>query len=133
MLYKSRVGAGGASIPYAKDEGQGSGNGVVSPGKRRGISRNNNNLPPQASDPSYDQSHDQPDAAQLQIFEEENSALLQHYNTQLNSLHAAEKSILEISELHNTLHANLQQQGEHIEQLVQDSYLTTENLGKGNK
>jgi hypothetical protein len=70
---------------------------------------------------------------QAQLFASENNDLLQHYNTQLSTIQTAEKSILEISELHSTLHANLAQQSEHIEQLVADSYLTTENLGKGNK
>ncbi|SMQ50981.1 unnamed protein product [Zymoseptoria tritici ST99CH_1A5] len=70
---------------------------------------------------------------QTLLFASENNDLLNHYNTQLSSIQGAEKSILEISELHSTLHANLAQQSEHIEQLVADSYLTTENLGKGNK
>lgn len=70
---------------------------------------------------------------QLQLFAEENSELLRHYEDQLDQVRTAEKSILEISELHSTLHANLTQQSENISQLVQDSYLTTENLGKGNK
>lgn len=70
---------------------------------------------------------------QLQMFAEENHELLKHYEDQLDQVRTAERSILEISELHSTLHANLTQQNEHIEQLVQDSYLTTENLGKGNK
>lgn len=70
---------------------------------------------------------------QLQIFAEENHELLRHYEDQLDQVRTAERSILEISELHSTLHANLTQQSEHIDQLVQDSYLTTENLGRGNK
>lgn len=70
---------------------------------------------------------------QLQLFQEENHELLKHYEDQLDQVRTAERSILEISELHTTLHANLAQQSEHIDQLVQDSYLTTENLGKGNK
>lgn len=70
---------------------------------------------------------------QLQLFAEENHELLRHYEDQLDQVRTAEKSILEISELHSTLHANLTQQSENISQLVQDSYLTTENLGKGNK
>jgi len=45
----------------------------------------------------------------------------------------AEKSLLEISELQTSLVTNLAMQSEHIDQLVQDSYLTTENVGKGNK
>ncbi|EME78996.1 uncharacterized protein MYCFIDRAFT_35055 [Pseudocercospora fijiensis CIRAD86] len=70
---------------------------------------------------------------QLQTFQSENHELLKHYETQLDQVRTAERSILEISELHTTLHANLSQQAEQIEQLVQDSYLTTENLGKGNQ
>jgi syntaxin 18 len=45
----------------------------------------------------------------------------------------AEKSLLEISELQSTLATNLSMQAEHIDQLVADSYLTTENIGSGNK
>ncbi|KAF2171670.1 hypothetical protein M409DRAFT_63296 [Zasmidium cellare ATCC 36951] len=70
---------------------------------------------------------------QLQMFAEENSELLKHYEDQLDQVRTAERSILEISELHSTLHANLTQQSEQIEQLVQDSFSTTENLGRGNK
>ncbi|EME44076.1 hypothetical protein DOTSEDRAFT_172080 [Dothistroma septosporum NZE10] len=70
---------------------------------------------------------------QLQVFAEENNELLKHYEDQLDQVRTAQKSILEISELHSTLHANLQQQSEHIDQLVQDSYLTTENVDRGNK
>ena len=45
----------------------------------------------------------------------------------------AEKSLLEISELQTTLANNLSVQAEHINQLVDDSFLTTENVGSGNK
>ena len=40
---------------------------------------------------------------------------------------------MEISELQTTLANNLTMQAAHIEQLVEDSYLTTENVGTGNK
>ena len=70
---------------------------------------------------------------QMQLFASENADLLKHYEDQLDQVRTAERSILEISELHSTLHANLQQQTEHIDQLVQDSYLTTENVERGNK
>ncbi|KAK4499135.1 hypothetical protein PRZ48_009647 [Zasmidium cellare] len=70
---------------------------------------------------------------QLQLFAEENHELLKHYEDQLDQVRTAERSILEISELHSTLHANLTQQSEQIDQLVQDSFSITENLGKGNK
>jgi syntaxin 18 len=40
---------------------------------------------------------------------------------------------MEIAEQHNMLAANLESQSAHIEQLVQDSQFTTENVGSGNK
>ena len=48
-------------------------------------------------------------------------------------LRTAEKSLIEISELQNLLVGNLTAQSENIEQLVADSYATTENVGSGNK
>lgn len=45
----------------------------------------------------------------------------------------AEKSLLEISELQTTLASNLSIQAAHIDQLAEDSHLTTENVGSGNK
>lgn len=38
-----------------------------------------------------------------------------------------------MSELQTTLVSNLEIQSEHIQQLVADSFLTTENVGSGNK
>jgi syntaxin 18 len=124
ILYKSRV-AGG--IPYVQDEFT-NGDATLS---KKGVKQRQ----------SWELSNGDPtspnngglSAEQLQIFETENADLLKHYEDQLDQVRTAERSILEISELHSTLHANLQQQSEHIDQLVQDSYLTTENLGKGNK
>lgn len=128
MLYKSRIGGG---IPYAHDDDP---NSIPSKSKqsRRSTNLSNGTLDA-ATQPSPSDDATQLSQDQLQLFAEENNALLQHYNTQLDQVRGAEKSILEISELHNTLHANLQQQSDHIDQLVQDSYLTTENLGKGNR
>jgi syntaxin 18 len=127
-LYKSR---GGANIPYAHDEG-GDDDGL------RGRSSS-----PKPTKKSFQQDGDDgpesnPDTTeltrdQLQMFESENADLLQYYEGQMEQISQAERSILEISELHSTLHANLAQQSEHIEQLVQESYDTTENLGKGNQ
>lgn len=45
----------------------------------------------------------------------------------------AEKSLLEISELQNMLVNNLTAQSAHIDQLVAESFETTEGVGKGNK
>lgn len=129
VLYKSRI-AGG--IPYAQDEDMDSPMSVANmkKNKRRSANYANGTLD-STTDPSS--AREELSSEQLQIFAEENADLLKHYEDQLDQVRTAERSILEISELHSTLHANLIQQSEHIDQLVEDSYLTTENLGKGNK
>jgi syntaxin 18 len=116
-LYKSR---GGANIPYAHDEKGTSGS-------------NTTTLPEQRATPDSNPDTAELTRDQLQMFESENADLLQYYEGQMEQISQAERSILEISELHGTLHANLAQQSEHIEQLVQESYDTTDNLGKGNQ
>jgi hypothetical protein len=45
----------------------------------------------------------------------------------------AESSLIEIAELQNLLVSNLATQSAHIDQLVADSFETTEGIGKGNK
>lgn len=45
----------------------------------------------------------------------------------------AEKSLVEISELQTLLVNNLTTQSAHIDQLVADSFKTTENVGGGNQ
>ncbi|KAF2275674.1 uncharacterized protein EI97DRAFT_434094 [Westerdykella ornata] len=73
------------------------------------------------------------DPEQLQLFAQENQDMLKHYEDTLDQVRMAEKSLLEISELQTTLANNLSIQSAHIEQLVEDSHLTTENVGSGNK
>ncbi|KAF2201546.1 hypothetical protein GQ43DRAFT_463085 [Delitschia confertaspora ATCC 74209] len=70
---------------------------------------------------------------QLQLFAQENQDMLKHYEDTLDQVRTAEKSLLEISELQTTLANNLSIQAAHIDQLVEDSYLTTENVGGGNR
>ncbi|KAF2180521.1 hypothetical protein K469DRAFT_729775 [Zopfia rhizophila CBS 207.26] len=70
---------------------------------------------------------------QLQLFEQENQDMLKHYEDTLDQVRTTEKSLLEISELQTTLANNLSIQAAHIDQLAEDSYLTTENIGSGNK
>ncbi|KAF2235550.1 snare protein syntaxin-like protein 18/UFE1 [Viridothelium virens] len=70
---------------------------------------------------------------QLQLFEEENQGMLKHYEDTLDQVRNAERSLIEISELQTTLANNLAVQSAHIDQLVQDSSFTEENVGKGNK
>lgn len=125
-LYKSRM--GGAGVPYVAEE-EGVNGSVVAKGseKRRG------NRTSFSQEESQVQDGEELSQDQMQIFAQENNDLLRHYEDTLDQVRAAERSILEISELHGTLHANLAQQSEHIDQLVQDSYSTTENVGGGNK
>ncbi|KAM0708091.1 hypothetical protein Q7P35_004740 [Cladosporium inversicolor] len=120
-LYKSR---GGANIPYAVEGGPAA---ALDGSKATKNTFQHDDVP-----------ESNPDTAaltrdQLQMFESENADLLQYYEGQMEQISQAERSILEISELHSTLHANLAQQSDHIEQLVQESYDTTANLGKGNQ
>ncbi|OCK86016.1 snare protein syntaxin-like protein 18/UFE1 [Lepidopterella palustris CBS 459.81] len=70
---------------------------------------------------------------QLQLFAQENQDMLKHYEDSLDQVRTAERSLLEISELQTTLANNLTIQSAQINQLVEDSYLTTENVGGGNK
>jgi len=46
---------------------------------------------------------------------------------------AVSRSLDEIYDLNTTLVTNIEMQSAQIDQLVQDSYYTTENIGRGNK
>lgn len=69
----------------------------------------------------------------LTLFATENSSLLQHYNSTLNKIAQAEKSLLDISSLQSTLLTHLSTQGEMIEQLVEDAQGTGEDVKRGNR
>ena len=71
--------------------------------------------------------------SQLLSLEQENSALLSHYNQSLTQITTAERSLLEISELQSQLVSNLEIQGAQVEQLVSDGLMTRDNVGGGNK
>ncbi|EEU40299.1 uncharacterized protein NECHADRAFT_33520 [Fusarium vanettenii 77-13-4] len=70
---------------------------------------------------------------QIQMFEEGNQDMMKHYESSLDKVRTAEKSLLEISELQSLLVSNLATQSAHIEQLVADSFSTADNVGGGNK
>jgi hypothetical protein len=70
---------------------------------------------------------------QMQLFEEENRGLFEHLNDQLAKVTQAEKSLIEISTLQQTLVGHLNVQGEMIGQLVDDASNTDENVRRGNK
>ena len=88
-----------------------------------------------ATDSSYDPAavESQLSPEQLQLFESENSTLLNYYNDTLKQVTQAEKSVLEIASLQQTLISHLSTQGEMIGQLVDDAQNTDENVRKGNK
>ncbi|KAI1135074.1 hypothetical protein F5Y05DRAFT_191218 [Hypoxylon sp. FL0543] len=70
---------------------------------------------------------------QIQTFEKDNQDMLKHYESTLDQVRTAEKSLLEISELQTQLIDALTTQSAGIEQLVADSEKTTENIGGGNR
>ncbi|EXJ80797.1 hypothetical protein A1O3_07081 [Capronia epimyces CBS 606.96] len=72
-------------------------------------------------------------AEQLQLFEEENRSIFEHYNNQLAKVSQVEKSLIEISSLQQTLVGHLSVQGEMIGTLVTDAVNTDENVRKGNR
>ena len=51
----------------------------------------------------------------------------------LTCTRAVSRSLDEIYELNTALVTNIDMQSSQIDQLIQDSYLTTENVGRGNK
>ncbi|EMR68846.1 putative snare-complex protein syntaxin-18 protein [Eutypa lata UCREL1] len=59
--------------------------------------------------------------------------MLKHYESTLDQVRTAQKSLIDISELQTQLVDNLATQSAHIDQLVADSMNTTENVGGGNK
>ncbi|KAK5118502.1 hypothetical protein LTR62_003017 [Meristemomyces frigidus] len=132
VLYKSRLAGGGQTIPYANQDNNGADNQTLSSPKRK---RQSANLPYDSIRSATEEPLPPEELTQdqLLLFASENSEMLKLYTSQLSQLHQAEKSILEISELQTTLVTNLETQSEFIGQLVEDSYSTTENLGKGNK
>lgn len=122
VLYKSRM---NGNIPYAQDEDAPA---PTSPTRRK---RPSTKIPPNGT--SFQQQPEELTQEQQLLFASENDEMVQHFTSQLSQITAAEKSILEISQLQSTLVANIEMQAENIDQLVQDSYTTTENLGRGNK
>ncbi|KAI1801135.1 hypothetical protein F4811DRAFT_535717 [Daldinia bambusicola] len=72
-------------------------------------------------------------AEQIQMFEKDNQDMLKHYESTLDQVRTAEKSLLEISELQTQLIDTLTTQSAGIEQLVADSEKTTENIGGANR
>ncbi|WOO81454.1 Syntaxin-18 [Vanrija pseudolonga] len=72
-------------------------------------------------------------AAQLQQFESENSTLLNEMESQLNSVLAAEKSLLEISAMQTELVRHLVQQTEITDRLYDEAVGSVAEMGKANQ
>ncbi|RAL03452.1 putative SNARE protein (Ufe1) [Aspergillus ibericus CBS 121593] len=70
---------------------------------------------------------------QLQLFEEENESMVRYFEDVVGKVQNAEKSLLEISSLQQTLVSHLATQEEYIGQLVTDASNTRGNIGEGNK
>jgi hypothetical protein len=70
---------------------------------------------------------------QLQLFEEENRGIFEHFNDQLARVTQVEKSLLDISSLQQTLVGHLGVQSEMIGSLVTDAANTDENVRRGNR
>ncbi|EYE95620.1 putative SNARE protein (Ufe1) [Aspergillus ruber CBS 135680] len=70
---------------------------------------------------------------QLQLFAEENDTMLRYYEDTLDKVQNAEKSLLEIASLQQTLVGHLATQEDYIGQLITDASNTTTNIGEGNK
>ncbi|KAF9881640.1 hypothetical protein CkaCkLH20_00786 [Colletotrichum karsti] len=98
---------------------------------KKGVAAGSTGLPPDEGG-AYDFRQDLTEE-QIQMFEKGNQDMLQHYNSTLDKVRTAEKSLMEISELQTLLVGNLATQSAHIEQLVADSENITEDVGGGNK
>jgi syntaxin 18 len=76
---------------------------------------------------------DQLSQEQLQQFESENNVLLEHMQSQLDSVLSAEKSLLEISALQTELVRHLVQQTEMVEKLYDEAVGSVAEVGKANE
>jgi hypothetical protein len=118
-----------ANAPASRESMNGSATGYQTKTDDRGWKHD------QTTESSYNPSavESQLSPEQLQLFESENSTLLNYYNDTLKQVTQAEKSVLEIASLQQTLVSHLTTQGEMIEQLVTDAQNTDENVRRGNK
>ncbi|KAK1831925.1 hypothetical protein QBC39DRAFT_257946 [Podospora conica] len=114
-----------------------SGRGSIDLGRRRSSSTSNNTTHGGLGLPGEEGQRPPPleniTEEQRQMFEKGNQDMLKHYESTLDKVRTAEKSLVEISELQNLLVNNLATQSAHIDQLVAESFETTEGVGKGNK
>jgi syntaxin 18 len=112
-----------AQLQIAAERSGGSGNGPM-PAPAAAL-----NITP-ADEPAIEE---QLSAHQLQQFESENNALLEHMESQLSSVLAAERSLLEISAMQTELVRHLVQQTEIIDRLYDEAVGSVSEMGAANK
>ncbi|KAI0429568.1 hypothetical protein F5Y09DRAFT_257295 [Xylaria sp. FL1042] len=88
---------------------------------------------PPAEDAQNHNATDDLTPEQIQMFERDNQDMLKHYESTLDQVRTAEKSLIEISELQTQLIDTLTTQSAGIEQLVADSDMTAGNVQGGNR
>ncbi|KAJ5474481.1 hypothetical protein N7475_004047 [Penicillium sp. IBT 31633x] len=139
VLYKVAAGkaAGGSGVGNGVKggHGSGSGSGLERQGRTGGSFDSGFQAPEAAvlSEADTARIEAQLSPEQLQLFAEENDSMLKHYEDTLGKVQNAEKSLLEISSLQETLVSHLATQEEHISQLVADVDTTSTNVGQGNR
>ncbi|KAF2964314.1 hypothetical protein GQX73_g9238 [Xylaria multiplex] len=105
---------------------------VESPASPTDRRKGSGQLLPRDEAPSYNPTTDLT-PEQVQMFERDNQDMLKHYENTLDQVRAAEKSLMEISELQTQLINTLATQSAGVEQLVADSDTTAENVQGGNR
>ncbi|RAK91070.1 snare protein [Aspergillus costaricaensis CBS 115574] len=119
VLYKSNTSSSSSSVGWGRVDGEWRGDnttGVVKMDEKE-VKEIEKQLTPE----------------QLQLFEEENDSLVRYFEDVVGKVQNAEKSLLEISSLQQTLVSHLSTQEEYISQLVTDASNTEANIGQGNK
>ncbi|KAI0538068.1 hypothetical protein GGR58DRAFT_469406 [Xylaria digitata] len=105
---------------------------VESPASPTDRRKGSSQLLPRDETPSYNPTTDLT-PEQIQMFERDNQDMLKHYESTLDQVRTAEKSLMEISELQTQLINTLTTQSAGVEQLVADSDTTAENVQGGNR
>lgn len=153
VLYKvagAAAGTGSMASSVGSLNGAGGGDGAASSGGGGGVSGRGYDVT--SNDEGMADVESQLSPEQLQLFAEENDSMLKHYEDTLNKVQYvfasllpvrvgllitnyrnAEKSLLEISSLQQTLVTHLSTQEDYIGQLVTDASTTHTNVGQGNK
>lgn len=134
----ANVGPFGTDVSTAAAGGSGSGKGAATAPIPSTLSTSSSSFIPPGMDDDDDEDDDNPlgstlTAEQVQQFEAEESALLKATQTDLDALHKAESSLLEIAALQTQLVSHLTQQSELTDQLWEDAITVSGEVERGNK